>query len=124
MLEGVCFHLRWMLECQAGKIATSDPVRFVGGGALSPVTSQILADVTGRTIQTVASPQNAGSVGAAAVMAVGLGLIGSLEAAGDLIPPDRTFTPDPANRAVYDKSFAVFKKLYAANKKGFRALNG
>lgn len=124
VLEGVCFHLRWMLECQAGKIATSDPVRFVGGGALSPVTSQILADVTGRTIQTVASPQNAGSVGAAAVMAVGLGLIGSLEAAGDLIPPDRTFTPDPANRAVYDKSFAVFKKLYAANKKGFRALNG
>ena len=30
VLEGVCFHLRWMLECQAKKTATSDPIRFVG----------------------------------------------------------------------------------------------
>lgn len=124
VLEGVCFHLRWMLECQAKKVATSDPIRFVGGGALSPVTAQILADVTGRTVQTVASPQNAGSVGAAAVMAVGLGVIPSLDAVGTLIPPERTFTPDPANKAAYDKNYAVFRKLYAANKAQFRALNG
>lgn len=124
VLEGVCFHLRWMLECQAKKTATSDPVRFVGGGALSPVTAQILSDVTGRTIQTVASPQNAGSVGAAAVMAVGLGIIPDLDAVGKLIPPERTFRPNSANRAVYDRNYAVFRKLYASNKAHFRALNG
>jgi xylulokinase len=124
VLEGVCFHLRWMLECQAKKVSTSDPVRFVGGGALSPVTAQILADVTGRTVQTVASPQNAGSVGAAAVMAVGLGIVPDLDAVGALIPPERTFSPDPAGKAVYDRSYAVFRKLYAANRAGFRALNG
>ena len=124
VLEGVCFHLRWMLECQAKKVATSDPIRFVGGGALSPVTSQILADVTGRTVQTVASPQNAGSVGAAAVMAVGLGVIADLDAVGTLIPPERTFVPDPAVKAAYDKNYAVFRKLYGANKAQFRALNG
>lgn len=124
VLEGVCFHLRWMLECQAKKVSTSDPVRFVGGGALSPVTAQILADVTGRTVQTVVSPQNAGSVGAAAVMAVGLGIIADLDAAGGLIPPERTFAPNPASRAVYDRNYAVFCKLYAANRAHFRALNG
>ena len=124
VLEGVCFHLRWMLECQAKKVPTSDPIRFVGGGALSPVTSQILADVTGRTVQTVASPQNAGSVGAAAVMAVGLGLAADLDAVGTLIPPERTFVPDPAVKAAYDKNYAVFRKLYGANKAQFRALNG
>ena len=124
VLEGVCFHLRWMLECQAKKVPTSDPIRFVGGGALSPVTSQILADVTGRTVQTVASPQNAGSVGAAAVMAVGLGLAADLDAVGTLIPPERTFVPDPAVKAAYDKNYAVFRKLYAANRAQFRALNG
>ena len=124
VLEGVCFHLRWMLECQAGKTATSDPIRFVGGGALSPVTAQILADVTGRTVQTTASPQNAGSVGAAAVMAVGLGLVPDLDAVGTLIPPERTFVPDPAVKAAYDKNYAVFRKLYGANKAQFRALNG
>ena len=61
---------------------------------------------------------------AAAVMAVGLGVIPSLDAVGTLIPPERTFTPDPANKAAYDKSYAVFRKLYAANKAQFRALNG
>ena len=45
----------------------------MGGGALSDVTCQILADVTGCTIETVASPQNVGAVGAAAVMGVALG---------------------------------------------------
>ena len=124
VLEGVCFHLRWMLECQAGKTATSDPVRFVGGGALSPVTAQILADVTGRTVETVASPQNAGSVGAAAVMAVGLGLLPDLEGVGTLIPPERVFRPNGDARAVYEKSFAVFRRLYRANRDHFRALNG
>ncbi len=124
VLEGVCFHLRWMLECQARKVKTSDPVRFAGGGALSAVTAQILADVTGRTIETVASPQNVGSVGAAAVMAVGLGVIPDLDAVGTLIPPERTFAPRPDSRAVYDRNYAVFRRLYAANKANFRALNG
>ncbi len=124
VLEGVCFHLRWMLECQAGKTATSDPVRFVGGGALSPVTAQILADVTGRTVETVASPQNAGSVGAAAVMAVGLGLLPDLGGVGTLIPPERVFRPNGDAQAVYEKSFAVFRRLYRANRDHFRALNG
>ena len=124
VLEGVCFHLRWMLECQAKKVRTSDPIRFVGGGALSAVTAQILADATGRTVETVASPQNAGSVGAAAVMAVGLGLIADLDAVGTLIPAEKTFRPNGANRAVYDRNYAVFRKLYASNKAHFRALNG
>ena len=124
VLEGVCFHLRWMLDCQAKKTAVSDPVRFVGGGALSAVTAQILSDVTGRAIQTVANPQNAGSVGAAAVAAVGLGAVPDLDAVGTLIPPERTFTPNPANRAAYDRNYAVFRRLYAANKQNFRALNG
>ena len=73
VLEGICYHLRWMLECQERKAKTSDAVRFCGGGALSDVTSQILADITGRTVQVVDSPQNVGAVGAAAVAAAGLG---------------------------------------------------
>ncbi len=96
----------------------------MGGGALSPVTAQILADITGRTVETVASPQNAGSVGAAAVMAVGLGLLPDLEGVGALIPPERVFRPNGDARAVYEKSFAVFQRLYRANRSHFRALNG
>jgi xylulokinase len=37
---------------------------------------------------------------------------------------DRTFTPDPANRAVYDRLFAELPGLYKAQKKMFSRLNG
>ena len=124
VIEGTCMHLRWFLETQDKKVKTSDTIRFVGGGALSDVTSQILADCTGRTIEVVASPQNVGSVGAAVISAVGLGRIGSIEEAKKLIPAKKTFIPNPANKPAYDKNFAVFKNLYKSNKDNFAALNG
>lgn len=123
MVEGVCYHLRWMLERQDKKVKTSDPLRFVGGGALSPVTSQILADVTGRTVETVDSPQNVGSVGAAAVMGVGLGLIPSLDQVRSFVPAAAVFRPDREARKIYDRNYGVFTKLYKSNKENFRLLS-
>ncbi len=124
VIEGVCFHMRWFIETQENKIKTSDTIRFVGGGALSDVTCQILADITGRKIETVDSPQNVGAVGAAALMAVGLGIIDNVGEAKKLIPVSKSFTPDGRNKAVYDKNFAVYKTLYKNNKEAFAALNG
>ena len=92
--------MRWFLETQDKKIKTSDTVRFVGGGALSDVTCQILADVTGKTVETVDSPQNVGAVGAAVIMAVGLGVISDVAQAKKLIPAKKTFVPNKANKAV------------------------
>lgn len=123
VVEGVCYHLRWMIECQDKKLKTSNPIRFVGGGALSPVTCQILADITGRVVETVPSPQNVGSVGAAAVAAVGLGIIPNLESVQSFIPVDKTYMPNASNRQVYDHGFDVFKKIYSANKSLFRQIN-
>jgi len=123
VLEGVCYHLRWILDCQKKKLEPSDPVRFVGGGALSPVTCQILADILGRTVETVDSPQNVGSVGAAAVAAVGLSLMPSLDCVEDFVPASATFVPNAENHAVYEKSYQVFRKLYKANRKLFQTMN-
>ncbi|MCR5522692.1 MAG: FGGY-family carbohydrate kinase [Clostridia bacterium] len=124
VIEGVCFHLRWFLETQDKKIKTSSVVRFVGGGALSDVTCQILADITGKTIETVDSPQNVGAVGGAVLVAVGLGIIKDVKDAKDLIPAKKTFFPNAENKAVYDRNFEVFKTLHSNNKKAFAALNG
>jgi xylulokinase len=123
VLEGICYHKRWMLESQEKKVKTSDPIRFVGGGALSAVTSQILADILGRTIETVANPQNVGAVGAAAVVGVGLGLIPSFDNIKSFVPATNVYKPNPDNKAVYDRNFEVFKKLYKSNKENFHALN-
>ncbi len=124
VVEGVCMHMRWFIETQNKKVKTSDVLRFVGGGALSDVTSQILADCTGCTVETVSSPQNVGAVGAAVVTAVGLGLIDSISQAKPLIPAIKTFRPNPANKAAYDKNYEVYKALYKANKELFKKLNG
>ena len=124
VIEGVCFHMRWMLETQQKKVSTSDTIRFVGGGALNDSTSRILADCLGKTVETVESPQNVGAVGAAVVVAVGTGVISSIAEAGKLIKSNKTFKPDPAVKATYDKYFDVYKRLYKTNKENFRLLNG
>ncbi len=122
VVEGVCYHLRWMLECQSRKVKTSDTLRFVGGSALSDVTCQILSDICQRPVETVERPQNVGAVGAAAVCGVGLGLIGSMEEVGRFIKVDRTYQPHPCE--AYRQGYKVFCQLYKANRKGFAGLNG
>lgn len=116
VLEGVFYHIRWMLECQERSVKTSKVIRFVGGGALSPVSCQMLADILGRTLETVGSPQNAGSFGACAVTAVGLGIIPDLEAVKNYIRVDETYVPDMDKHRAYKPYYKAFKKLYSSNK--------
>jgi xylulokinase len=123
VLEGVCYHLRWFLETEEKKVKSSEHIRFVGGGALSDVTCQILADCTGKVVETVDTPQNVGAMGAAVLIAVGIGECESIAAAKSLIPVSKTFTPNMEAKAVYDKQFEVYKNLYPANKKNFAKLN-
>lgn len=123
VLEGICYHLRWMLECEDKKLKTSDRIRFVGGGALSKVTCQMLADITGRVIETVEHSQDVGAIGAAMVAGIGLSVIPSLDEAGAFIEVKEIYTPNPQNKAVYEENYKVFKKLHDANKKLFKALN-
>ncbi len=121
--EGVCFHLRWFLEVQEKRVKTSPTLRFVGGGALSPVTCQILSDILGRRIETIESPQNVGALGASLVAALGLGFFNSASEASCAIPTNRTYEPDKDAKKIYDKNYAVFKSLYKSNRKHFSKLN-
>lgn len=127
VVEGVCFHMRWMLERQEQKVAKykkSNAVRFCGGGALGAATCQILSDILQRDVEVVDSPQNIGAVGAAACIAVGTGMIPSMTDVKKLIPAKITYHPNKTNKAVYDRNFEVFKNLYKSNKENFAILNG
>ncbi|MCI5825182.1 MAG: FGGY-family carbohydrate kinase [Arcanobacterium sp.] len=123
VLEGVCMHLRWLLESSERKVPASKVVRFAGGGALSPVTAQILADVFGRPVETMDSPQNVGGVGAAMLVTVGLGAYSTIAEASSQIRADHRYEPNPANRAIYDRNFKIFKMLYGANRKIYKIMN-
>ena len=123
VLEGICYHLRWLLESEMRKVKTSDTIRFVGGGALSPVTCQMLADITGRTIETVNNTQEVGAIGTALVVAAGVKDADVLELSRSLVKANHTYVPDPENKEVYERNYRVFKNLYKANAKSFKELN-
>jgi len=124
VLEGICYHLRWLLECESRKVKTSNPIRFVGGGALSPVTCQMLADITGRTVETVYGVQEAGAAGTALVAAAGIQGVDVLDLARQLVKVECSYEPNSMNAAVYERNYKVFKRLYKANANNFKELNG
>lgn len=124
VVEGVCFHMRWFIETQERKVTTSSRLRFVGGGALSAVTAQILADVTQRGVDVIPRPQDVGAVGAALLVAVGEGVISDTSRARDLVEVEWSFEPNPDHREVYDRQYAAFTRLHKQNRKIFKLLNG
>ena len=64
---------------------------------------------------------NSTALGGAILAMVGAGMYDSVEEACDKIIKmrDESFTPDPATREVYDKTYAAFDKLYPQLKDNF-----
>jgi xylulokinase len=123
VMEGVAYNNHWLLG-YVEKFAKHrlDPIRIVGGGAVSELWCQIHADVMDRTIEQVDDPLNAQLRGAAVLAGMALGLVDKGEVR-DLVGVSRTFTPDPENRQVYDRLSSELPKLYASQRKMFRRLN-
>jgi xylulokinase len=123
VLEGICYHMRWLLECQEKKVKTSDTIRFVGGGALAKVTCQMLADITGKTVETVNDTREIGAMGTALVVAAGIRGEDVLELSRRLVKANHVYNPIPKNRAVYERSYKVFRNLYKSNAVNFKRIN-
>jgi xylulokinase len=123
VLEGVAYNSRWLHEAvERFTKRRLGPIRIFGGGAQSDLWCQIHADVMDRTIERVADPLHTGVRGAALLAGLALDRIRPEEIRG-LVRVDRTFTPEPAHRAVYDRLFAEFPGLYKAQKGMFARLN-
>ena len=123
VLEGVAFNARWLLaaaEHFTGR--RMDPLRLVGGGAQSELWCRIVADVCDRTVERVADPLLCALRGAALAGAVALGDVDRDEL-GRLVPLDGSFGPDASNRAVYDRLFAEFPRLFRTERRMFHRLN-
>jgi len=123
VLEGVAYNARWLLtaaEHFSGR--RMNPLRLVGGGAQSELWCQIVADVCDRTVERLADPLLSGLRGAALAGAMAIGDVDRDELR-DLVPVDRTFRPDASNRAVYDRLYAEFPRLYRSQRRMFHRLN-
>ena len=73
VMEGVAFHIRWIIEAMEELGFRIEAMQAIGGGSVSPVWTQIIADVTARRLKVVEHPLEAGAMGAALAVAVGLG---------------------------------------------------
>lgn len=123
VVEGIAYNTRWMLESIEKKIKVGRRLLFIGGGALSPVTAQILADITGREIEVPESPHNTGALGAALIASVGLQIIEDLADIPKRISVQQVFFPQTEHTGIYEQNYQVFKELYKRNKKLFYKLN-
>lgn len=123
VVEGIIFHQRWLLESIRDNFEIAVPLRFAGGGALSPAMTQILCDILGLPVVGVDDPQNCGAAGAAFCAAIGLGWIPGFEAVKQYVSTGPEFMPDSGVAEVYNRQFAVFKDLYSRNRKLFKILN-
>jgi xylulokinase len=122
--EGVAYNIRWIVEIVEDEFKFPLPeLRVIGGGAKGKPWMQIMADVTGRKIETVTDSQEAGAVGAALVAAVGMGIYPDFESLKKVIKVDSVFEPQPENRAIYDKLYSSYREVYEALKGFYRTLN-
>lgn len=109
--EGVALGIR---DCLDPIPVQVDTINMAGGGANSPVWSQIFADVLGRTVSIPAGTEF-GAKGAAICAATGVGLFDSLEeGVAATVEPLRIYEPDPAKTALYDDLYDIYVRQRVA----------
>lgn len=111
-IEGTAFHTRLILERMAeGGVPIE---RIINGGGIpqhNPVLNQVYANVLGKPVLVPDGVPTGFGAGIFASMAAGLHAdVASAQAAMCL--PFRTFQPDPAAHAIYQRLYAMFRQIY------------
>jgi xylulokinase len=123
VFEGLAMNWRW-LRAPAEKLAgrTFEYWRLTGGGALSDVWAQIMADVVGIPMHRQDNPRIHNVIGMGLLAFSRLGKV-KVEDIPHMIKFDRIFDPDPKNRAVYDHMYAQFTAARERIRPVMHALN-
>lgn len=115
-MEGVALSLRHNIEVAEAAGAHAKELRAMGGSANSLLWTQIKADVTGKKI-IVPSSDTATALGAVILAGVGIGMYKTFEEAVEkTVVIKREHEPNVENKAVYDKTYETYLKLYESLK--------
>ena len=112
VMEGVAYHIQWICEAMEKTGFVIEGFNGIGGGCNSPVWVQTIADVTGRPLRVVKNHMEAGAVGAALTVAVGLGIHPNMDAVDDLIEIEYVVHPDKSHRQRYNDLYRIYRELY------------
>ena len=112
MYEGLAFSIRDLLDAARALGFSFGTIRLMGGGARSACWRQIIADVTGLTIERTEAAD--ASFGAALLAGIGTGVFVSREdaVARCVRLADKT-SPNPDSHDFYSKLFKIYKDAQA-----------
>jgi xylulokinase len=111
VLEGVALNLGAVLAVLRGYVRLDDEMLLVGGGARSALWRQILADVYGMRVVKTNVDQDAASLGAAAVAAVGVGLWKDFSRVDAVHAVEATHAPRGEAVRAYARLMPVFERI-------------
>ncbi len=114
-LEGVGFEVNQLIKIFEENKVPLNKIMAVGGGTKNPLWMQIVADITGKCIQTAKITIGA-SFGDAMMAAMGVKYFDSFADLGKKIKPDKTYEPNMENHEKYKHFQEIFDELYIANR--------
>ena len=122
VLEGATYAMRDCLELVRESGQEPTEIRLSGGGARNALWRKIQADIYGRDVVTINAAEGP-AFGVALLAQVGTGAFSSVvEACDATIQVVETTAVDPPVKALYDRGFAIYRKLYRDLRVTFREI--
>ncbi|GAX91689.1 xylulokinase [Effusibacillus lacus] len=123
VLEGVAFALRDSLEIMKQLQIPLSEIRVTGGGAKSKVWRQIIADIMGIEVVSLAVDEGP-AYGAALLAGEGAGLYPSVEeACENFIRTEDRILPNPERLQRYDEYYKIYRQMYGVLQNQFHRLS-
>jgi len=112
LYEGIAFSIRDILAAAQALGQSYGAIRLMGGGARSPTWRQIIADVTGLTVDVMENTD--ASFGAALIAGIGTGVFATpRDAIARCVRPLSQCEPGSKNSRLYRELFEIYKAAQA-----------
>lgn len=110
--ESLGYMIRRNIDALASMGLTVKEIRSSGGGSKSPVWNQIKSDILSIDLVTMKSKE-AATLGAAILAGKAVGLFPDLDSAVSSMAEEKDrYQPNAENRAVYDRGYEMYQKLF------------
>ena len=122
VMEGVAYSQRQCLDVFREMGVDVSDMAACGGGGRSPFWRQMLADVYGCPVKTIASAEGP-ALGVAILAGVGAGVYASVsEGCAAAVRTGENQQPVPENSAAYEPFYQLYRELYPALRDSFHTL--